>query len=264
MIQKQLDITAILLIRNGAYYFSKVCQNARENGFSIVVIDNDSEDNLQQLIKQNLDVVKDTYMFDYDGKYDLVKLLQAREKVAESIDSDWIVNLDIDEILYSNTENETIQEALTKAHNKGFNAVNFDEFVFLPVQKFKRFKAKNYHTMEWYYFFEPRPNRLIRAFHKSLKTDLNSGGHTVEGNVKLYPHNMIMRHFMFENRKHAKTKYKNRLYAERDLEKKFHGNRLLIQDKNICLPSKKHLMRSCKGQWVLDKSDPKNKHFWQW
>jgi len=264
MSYKKIDITAVVAIRNGAFYFPRLCQHARENGLTLAVIDNDSQDNLQHLIKQNSDVVERAVMLDYEGKFDLVKQLEAKGELAQSLNSDWIIHLDVDELLYSNIENETLHASLSRIHEAGFNAVNFDEFVFLPIQRLKPFNTNNYHTMSWYYFFEPKPKRLIRAFHKKLKTEIVSGGHNVEGELKLYPNNMIMRHYMFENRKHAKNKYRHRLYSDQDLEKKFHRNRMLLQDRTLYLPAKKNLSRASTDQWSLDKSDAKTKHFWEW
>lgn len=264
MSYKQLKVTAIVAIRNGAFYFSRLCQHARTNGFSLAVIDNQSEDNLQQLIKQNLDVIETSVMLSYDGKFDLVKQLEAKASVAKNLDADWIIHLDVDELLFSNTKDETLQVTLSRIHDAGFNAVNFDEFVFLPIQRLKPYNAKNYHTMNWYYFFEPKPNRLIRAFHNTLTTQVTSGGHNVEGDLKLYSESMIMRHYMFENRRHAQTKYRHRIYSEQDLEKKFHRNRTLLQNKELFLPPKKLLLCAPKSAWSLDKSDPKATHFWEW
>lgn len=264
MTYKELKVTAIVAIRNGAFYFPRLCQHARKNGLTLAVIDNDSEDNLQTLIKQNSDVVESSIMLEYEGKFDLVKQLHAKENLARSLTADWVIHLDVDELLYSDTESEPLQASLSRVHDAGFNAVNFDEFVFLPIQRLKQFNPNNYHTMNWYYFFEPKPNRLIRAFHKSLKTDVASGGHNIEGDLMLYPNNMIMRHYMFESRKHAQVKYRHRLYSNQDLSKKFHGNRILLQDKELYLPAKKHLSRTAKGDWALDKSQPKIKHFWEW
>ena len=230
----------------------------------MAVIDNDSEDNLQHLIEKNSDIIECSTTLDYNGKFDLVKQLETKENVAQKVHADWFIHLDVDELLYSNERNTTIQEALSKADALGYNAVNFDEFVFLPIQRFKRFNSNNYHTMNWYYFFEPKPNRLIRAFKKGLKTQVKSGGHNVDGELRLYEENMIMRHYMFENRKHAKTKYRDRFYSQQDLENRFHGNRRILQNRQLYLPSKAKLLYCQKQDWQLDKSHPQNKHFWQW
>ena len=264
MTVKQVKITAVVAIRNGAFYFPKLCQHARQNGFTLAIIDNDSTDNLQTLIKQNSDVIEYSTMLKYDGKFDLIKQLEAKENIIRRITTDWVIHLDVDELLYSNIENESLQKSISNAHHAGYNAINFDEFVFLPIQRFKSFDSSNYHTMDWYYFFEPKPNRLIRAFNKSLKTDVRSGGHNVAGDLKLFPQSMIMRHYMFENRKHAKVKYRDRLFTDRDLEHNFHKNRVSMQGKQLFLPAKKKLSRVLNGQWVLDKIELKTKHFWEW
>ncbi len=261
---KKFKVTAVVAIRNGSFYFPRLCKHARDNGILLAVIDNDSEDNLQDLIVENSDVVIKSERLKYDGYFDLVKQLEAKERMIQTLTTDWVIHLDVDELLFSDTHKEPLVDALLRVQNAGFNAINFDEFVFLPIERIKRFHSENYDTMNWYYFFEPRQNRLVRAFRKNLRTQITSGGHNVEGEVKLYPNNMIMRHYMFENRKHAKKKYRFRQYSIQDIENKFHGNRTPLQNNKLAFPTKKSLKRSALSDWSLDKSDPKKNHFWQW
>ena len=259
-----INVTAIIAIRNGSFYFLRLCEYARKNGINLAIIDNDSQDNLQDLITQNKDVVIKSKTLKYEGYFDLTQQLKAKESLTKELDCDWIIHQDVDELLYSNIKGERIADALKRVHELGFNAVNFDEFVFLPLERFKKFHSDNYHKMKWYYFFEPAKSRLMRAFHRSLKTKINSGGHKLEGDINLYPENFCMRHYIFKNREHAKTKYKFRNYSALDLENRFHRNRLPLQNNEIYLPSKKSLHKYNFKDWVLDKSKPKSNHFWEW
>jgi len=261
---QEFSVTAVVAIRNGSFYFEALCQHARDNGIYLAVIDNDSDDNLQSLIVKNKDIVIKSTFLKYHGYFDLTQQLEAKENLIKELDCDWIIHQDIDELLFSDVKGERLADALERVHQSGFNAINFDEFVFLPIERFKGFKSTNYHTMKWYYFFEPRKNRLMRAFHRTLKTQIESGGHKLDGDIKQYPYNMCMRHYIFENRKHAQKKYQGRNYSKQDIENKFHRNRMLLQGQNLYLPSKRNLKKNASDNWDLDKSDPKSTHFWEW
>lgn len=258
------SVTAIVAIRNGAYYFNRLCKHCRDNGIALAVIDNESEDNLQELIDKNLDVVVRSSSLTYDGVFDLTRQLRAKQALAESLNANWIIHLDVDELLFSDIPGENLLDAFRRVDAQGHDAINFDEFVFLPVDRFKDYDSDNFHEMRWYYFFEPRQSRLIRAFRSDLRIRIESGGHDVEGAEKIYPQNMIMRHYMFKNKSHVKLKYKLRQYSEGDVRNKFHGNRIPLQNNQLFLPARKSLICCSKNQWNLDKSMPQNKHFWQW
>ena len=264
MYNSEFKVTAVVAIRNGAYYFNRLCEHFRSNGIDMAVIDNDSEDNLLELIEYNSDVVITTKNLPYEGGFNLTEQLEAKQDLVQSIDSEWFIYLDVDELLFSDTVNERMVDAIERVDARGFDAINFDEFVFLPVDVYRNYKANDYHTMRWYYFFEPRPRRLIRAFKSHLRMNIESGGHGVQNVRNLYPNNMVMRHFMFENKKHAKRKYHERIYSKTDIENRFHGNRILLQNHTLILPQRRNLCIAGEKDWNLNKSKPKQKHFWEW
>jgi len=264
MSEPSFTVTAIVAIRNGAFYFNRLCEHMRQNNISLAVIDNESEDGLQKLIQQNQDVVECSTMLGYNGSFDLTKQLQAKREIASTLDSDWIIHLDADELLFSDIPHETLLDAIHRVDTLGYEAINFNEFVFLPVERLKKYNHNTFHEMRWYYFFEPRKNRLVRAFRNNLRTDIESGGHEVEGDFSLYPVSMIMRHYIFESKSHAHKKYRTRTYSQGDIDKKFHGNRLPLQNIRINFPSRKELICADKDDWILSTSQPKKQHFWEW
>jgi hypothetical protein len=74
---------------------------------------------------------------------------------------------DADEIREAPPPYSTLREGLEGADREGFNAVNFDEFVFLPTSEEESFEGTDYvASMEYYYFFEPRPLRQVKAWKK--------------------------------------------------------------------------------------------------
>ena len=61
----------------------------------------------------------------------------------------------------------------------GFDAVNFNEFVFVYEDDAVSYVGTDYvEAMKSYYHFAPQPIRLVRAFRAGLPVDnLESGGH---------------------------------------------------------------------------------------
>ena len=264
MSKSEFSAVAIVAIHNGVYYFDRLCKHLRDNNLLLAVIDNGSQDNLKALVQQNQDLICSYTRLDYDGSFDLTKILQAKENLAMTLDANWIIHMDIDELIFSDIAGETFSNALHRVDSAGFDAVNFDEFVFLPINYFQDYSINNFHRMQWYYFFEPHQNRLVRAFKKGHKTKIASGGHNVEGPARVYPANMALRHYMFENKAHVKRKYRDRIYALENISRGFHGNRVMLQNAELSLPSRRLLKRLKKNQWCLDTSLPYKKHFWQW
>lgn len=264
MTTKKISATAIVAIRNGAFYVNKLFDHMRSNGVSLAVIDNGSEDDLLEIVEQNLDVIETVIELPFHGKFNLTEQLEAKKDLADSLTSDWIIHLDVDELLFSNIEGERLADAISRVDEGGFNTINFNEFVFLPVSSIRNFRPDNFHLMSRYYFFEPKKQRLLRAYKNELRTMVSSGGHEVEGHSNVYPQNMIMRHYMFQNKEHTKTKYRDRRYPDQDIQNRFHGNRKILQNREIFLPDRKSLLKAGKNQWILDTSKPKNSHFWSW
>ncbi len=117
-------------------------------------------------------------------------------------------------------------DAIRKAAVEGCNAINFDEFVFLPVREEDDFERTDYVArMKNYYFHEPHALRLVRCWEGGHEASLiASAGHnaTFDGR-RVYPHNFILRHYIFPSARHAMQKYsRDRRYAPAELEKGWH------------------------------------------
>ena len=117
------------------------------------------------------------------GFFDLVELLQYKERLTRKIQADWFIHVDADEIREAPEPNRTLHEAITAVDAQGYNAVNFDEFVFLPTTDSDSFEGTDYvASMRYYYFFEAEPLRRINAWKAGPRpVDLTmSGGHMLQ------------------------------------------------------------------------------------
>ena len=99
----------------------------------------------------------------------------------------------------------------------GWNTINFDEFVFVPPMGEDTAERRDfYREMLHYYFFEPEPGRLMRAW-KNMPDILQvGGGHKLDGpGICRCPENFVLRHYPTLNLDHARQKYPRGVCAGR-------------------------------------------------
>lgn len=188
-----MNVIAIIAARNEELTIGRCCRHLAEQGLRFVVIDNDSTDGTRDIVESFrgqglIDVVR----FPYPGQYDWIGLLKCKERLARELDGDWFMHLDADEIPEGGPPGTPLLERLREVDRAGCNAVNFDEFTFVPATETERHEGTDYVTgMRRYYFFAPRQLRLIRLWRKAAEVNLSgSGGHNaVFTNRRLYPEN---------------------------------------------------------------------------
>ena len=99
----------------------------------------------------------------FTGTLELRRQLEKKEEVIANLSADWVIHLDVDEIMHSYHEEETINQAITRVAHEGFNVVDFDEFVFLPIEEEYQNSNSGIPSLRWCYFFQPNKPRLMRA-----------------------------------------------------------------------------------------------------
>lgn len=263
--KKKFRVVALLTTRNESLYIARCLQHLYEQGIETCLIDNESEDNTLEIARMFLK--KGVFRIEtqpYIGYFDLVEQLSIKERLSKEIDADWFIHLDADEIREAPKPFKTLREGIKDADKKGYNAINFDEFVFLPTTNDESFEGTDYvKRMNYYYFFEPVPNRRINAWKNGTKDiDLvNSGGHQIkfEG-IKIYPENFILRHYIILSKAHAISKYyTNRVFSQKEhIERGWHGARITFSPDKLVLPDISFLKEVENGVW--DKSDIWEKH----
>ena len=187
--------------------------------------------------------------------------------LVQSIEADWIIHLDADELLHSYRDRETLNEGIARADAAGFNVIDFNEFVFLPLECDYDPEHSGFQPIRSYYFFEPYAPRLMRAWKKSPGlTSIQSGGHTIAGEeIRLSPEKMAMRHYIFYSQEHAYKKYAKRNFASGDLAHGWHSNRLEQAIQRFRFPPADQLSwLDSAGSRDFNRSGPRSQHYWQW
>jgi hypothetical protein len=266
---EKLNICAIIAVRNEVRYLKVLLPYLAEQDIDVAIIDNESTDSSHELYSEfmgNPIIRVDT--LPYRGCFSLSDQLAAKERIAKEIDHDWVIHHDADEIMEHRLPGKSLYDAIHEADTSGHNVINFDEFVFLP-EPHADYSNSNYYTgILRYYFFEPRKNRLNRAWKRSSRfINVRSGGHKLEGSdISISPINHILRHYIVLSEEHARTKYLKRIFDSEDISRGWHGNRLNFTPENLLLPidsDSLHCLHTFDSKDFIRKHAV-DKHFWQW
>jgi glycosyltransferase involved in cell wall biosynthesis len=268
----ELRIAAFIAVRNGADYLRRTLPHLARNGISAVVIDNQSSDGLRDIVNEyNQSGATITLAeLPFHGRFDLSRQLEAKAGLIDASNADWVIHLDVDEMPHSCQEGESLAQAIARADAAGYNAINFEEFVFLPVGLPAAATAPRQHSyfsFSHYYFYEPLKQRLMRAWRRDCGfSNVRQGGHRLTGkDLRLSPENQVLRHYPFLSQEHAYEKYRQRRYSEDELARGWHGNRIDVSRLQFSFPPARELQVLRRvDQHGLDRSRPRMKHYWEW
>ena len=264
-----MKIIAILAVRNERGYLANCLAHLIENGLDFAVIDNDSSDGSYELLNQSpyKDHLVEYVHYPYPGFFDWKGLMQAREAAALRSGADWVLFVSADEVMNSYRANETLSDAIGRVAATGAEVIDFNEFVFLPIDQDYVPDLWGYQPLRHYYFFEPNQPRLMRARNNSLLVShVEHGGHFLSGaEYKLSDEKFALRHYIFQNQEHAKRKYRDRVFSKEELARNWHSNRHNQPEFRFQFPEPKKLEQLPNPEdRRLIRSHPYDLHYWQW
>jgi glycosyltransferase involved in cell wall biosynthesis len=263
---KSFRVVAILAVRNEQHYVRRCLQHLTEQNIAVCLIDNDSTDATREIVAEfeKRSTVIRYIQHPYPGYYDWENLLRLKQHIATEIQADWFIHLDADEIPESPLAGKTLAQAIRFVDRQGYNAINFNEFVFIPTNNHENWENRDYvEGMKKYYFFAPRPQRLVRAWKKQdVPVDIaQSGGHECQfSGRKVYPQSFVLRHYIALSRTYLITKYCSRNYAQHEVERGWHHNRIGITPERVHLPRPEEL-KTYRNDGKWDTSSPWTEHF---
>jgi glycosyltransferase involved in cell wall biosynthesis len=261
-------VTAVLAIRNEEAYLANCLRHLIHNGVRFAIIDNGSTDASAEIYRASEFAANLVAAFElpFEGVFSLAEQLRRKMALINAIETDWIIHLDADEVMHSYRPAETLSEALSRLDGEGWNAVNFDEFVFLPIEHDYATEAPGPQPMAHYYFFEPSAPRLMRAWRKASGFSLvEGGGHLLAGpDLRLAPEHLALRHYIFRSQDHAFAKYGARTFAPDEIARGWHVNRINQPRASFLFPPVASLKRlAFPAHRGLDRGDPWRMHYWE-
>lgn len=256
-----------MAVRNERPCLANCLDHLIENGVDYFIVDNESDDGSSDLLRlprysRHL-VGLETYPF--AGMFDWAGILTVLDRAAAGLDADWAILTAPDEILHPYSD-ETLSDAVARMDTAGFDAIDFNEFVFLPLDNNYQVDANGPQAMRSYYFFEPRPNRLIRARRVSRQLSwIESGGHRLRGRYRLADETFALRHYMFRSQEHALAKYAGRVFKQDELARGWHRNRSEKLPETFLFPPRSALeFIEDPSTKLLSLSNPRKRHYWEW
>jgi len=262
-----LRVVAVLTVRNEERFVAACLENLFRQGVQVYLCDNQSDDRTLEIAERyrgrgliGIETIP------HDGSFHWERLLRRKEELFQTLDADWLMHVDADEIHLPPLSHPTLACALADADARGYDAAEFSEFTFIPTCEAPDHDHPDFQrTLRTYYPFRPRSPHCVRALkkHDGPMEIAWSGGHQVRfaSATKLYPQPFLMRHYQFLSAAHAIQKYPSRQYDNDEVNARgWHGWRPLLRSEQIRLPSASDLRTSATDA-DLDASDPWTGHW---
>lgn len=236
-------------------------------GLDIVLIDHDSTDRTVPIARQftghGLLAIE---RLPWTGYFSLTEQLEAKRRIIERLDHDWIVHVDADEWLSAPEARQTLLGGLEAADAAGYNCVHFNEFVFVP-RPGEDFTGTDYRRrLTRYYFYRPHYPFLLRAWKRKAGLDnRDKAGHLLCPGARWFPQDFPLRHYIFLSEAQAQSKYLTRKFEEGEVARGWHFDRLRATKQNLRFPDD-HRMATLSA-WdskEFDTSKPVKEHYWEW
>ncbi len=259
-----MRILALLATYNEQRFIGNCLNHLIAQGIEVYLIDNGSTDDTLAIAERRLgEGVAAIETLPRDGLFEFRQILARKETLGATLEADWFIHLDADEIRLAPRTGQTLAEAIGEADAAGYNAINFQEFTFVPTLEAPDHDHDGYlQTMRWYYPFAPfQPHRLTAWKRQPGPVDLvGKAGHRVafEG-LRMCPQSFPMRHYLYLSVPHAIRKYAQRRHAPTALAAGWHEWREQLDPARILLPSQAQLRRYL-GDDALDASEPHAHH----
>ncbi|WP_374764222.1 methyltransferase domain-containing protein [Yunchengibacter salinarum] len=261
-------LCAILCVRNEAAYLPTTLTHLARQGVDAFVIDHGSTDETPAIIERfhGRPVIGRGTM-PWRGVFSLSEQMKAKQAVADRLSHDWLLHMDADEFPHSRAAGESLSALAARAQAAGATVVNFEEFVFLP-RPHEAFEGRDFVAgMDRYYYFAPRPKRLMRLWRNGQGLSVaGRGGHYVSGDgVRLFDEPQVLRHYPVLSEAHARAKYVGRPFDPQEVAAGYHRNRLKITPEAVRFPAEAPALRVLPHQDApFDRSAPQARHYWHW
>jgi hypothetical protein len=259
-------VIALLAVRNESTYMDRCISHLVSQGIDVYVIDNESTDNTVEIAQKWVGQgVIGIETLPYEGFYDWRGILERKAELAASLEADWFIHHDADEIRQSPRDDETLKEAILRLDAQGYNAIDFHEFVFLPRDDDDEPVAPGDYVerLNLGYYFAPTPDHRVNAWKKTDQPPdlVTHAGHQVLFHGRsMAPEKLILRHYPCVSAAHLRKKYGlERVYSEYEVnDLKWHGERAHYRPEAGWWPSADQLIDPHSDGW--DTSRPWREH----
>ncbi len=269
-----MNILAVVAARNEAHHIKRCIKCLLANGMEVAFVDHGSTDGTREIAETYLgNGITQINDLAWEGHFSLEKQLITKAQIFEQSAHQWVAHFDADEWPMPAGSFTRLVDMAEEAEFRGYNAINFNEFAFIPEPGSDYSQADYESRMLSYYFFQPTYPRLQRVWRReSMLSSLDRGGHILSGSlVNMFPLDGALRHYIVLSEDQAIAKYVGRTFADTDLKRGWHGNRTTITENKIrgffqSYNRHHEYIKSLKAPSAcqFDVSSPQKLHFWDW
>src|ERR1700733_823956 len=259
-----MRVIALLATYNEERFIAGCLENLIRQGLQVYLIDNESTDRTvaiaERYVGRGLIGIE---TLPRAGVFSLRQQCVRKETLAATLDADWFIHVDADQIVLPARSTQSLAQALGEVDAQGYNAVYFHHFAFVPTQEAPDHDHPDYQqTMRWYYPHELSFPHSLRAWRRQDKpVELGwSGGHQVRfPGLRMCPSPFRYRHYLFLSIEHARRKYTQKRFDPAEVADGWHIWGLPLRAETIRLPSQAEL-RFYETDDTLDHSEPRRTH----
>ncbi len=213
-------VAAVINVYNERDILPEVVAHLHRNGVEAHIFDNWSTDGSFEIAVQMAasGMVRHVGRFpEVDpGEYDWAGLLQHTQEYAATLDADWVLHQDADELRSSPWPGIRLADAIAAVDRLGYDAIDFSviDFRFLRVEPEPATPYED--SLNWFEFGRrPGHFRQIKGWRNTgAVVDLvSSGGHVVHfAGRRVFPYKFLMKHYPLRTREQAQRKiFRDRL-----------------------------------------------------
>jgi len=263
-----LRAVAIMCARNEEAHIWSALTDLIGEGCEVILIDHDSADRTVAIAREFLGRgLLAIERLSWTGRFSLTEQLDAKWRIIDRLDHDWIVHVDADEWLSGPDPGQTLLQGLRAADAAGYNCVHFNEYVFVPQPGEDLWGMEDYRRrLTRYYFFQPRYPFLLRAWkNRAGLENRDHAGHLLSGEARWYPRDFPLRHYIFLSETHARRKYLTRQFDEAEVGLGWHRDKLRATSETLWFPGdeRMHFLPRWSSKH-FDAGTPFTEHYWEW
>jgi hypothetical protein len=193
-------VLAIVAARNESDVIPQTVHDLISQGIEVYLLDDGSTDDTVDRIRPWLGAgvrAIETLPPEPAGRFSLGRILARKEEIARTVDADWYVNHDADELREAPLPDMTFKEGIALVDRLGFTAIDFAVLDFVPTDDGFAAGADLRRSFPYY---EPSPafNHVqVRCWKRHPEIDLqSSGGHDARfPGRRVFPVRFLLRHY---------------------------------------------------------------------
>jgi 2-polyprenyl-3-methyl-5-hydroxy-6-metoxy-1,4-benzoquinol methylase len=248
-----LSVASVIHVFNEQDILTEVVQHLKTNGVDVHIFDNWSTDGSYELAKslrdQGLCANVQRFPSEPSTDYEWSRQLLYTAEYASSLEAQWVMHHDADELRYSPWQQTTLANAFAHIDALGYNAVDFTVIDFRFLRTIPEALPPYENALNWFEFGR-RPGHFqqVKAWKNfNCAVDLaSSGGHDAKFNDRrIFPLKFLLKHYPLRTRSQAEEKvFKNRLprTLREQSEKGWHTQYIQYEALNEITGWEKHML----------------------